>query len=147
NFIQYENPSLGWTRNTIAHNTVVVDGQDSGSAEPTAVRHDFSRDVKFLSTSAFGIFEGVNQTRALMLTPEYLLDFFHVGSKVPPTYDFLLHSFGRPSRTSPKSFSETGGLGSRYASVKDQMTTTTDEAWAFDLVLDEATTRRREQAD
>ena len=97
NFIQYENPALGWTRNTIAHSTVVVDGQDSKSVEPSAVRHDFSTDVKFLATSASGVFPGVDQTRALMLTQEYLLDFFHAGSEVPHTYDYLLHSFGGPS--------------------------------------------------
>ncbi|MEZ5582511.1 MAG: heparinase II/III family protein [Candidatus Competibacteraceae bacterium] len=27
NAVQYENPALGWTRNTIAHNTVMVDRQ------------------------------------------------------------------------------------------------------------------------
>ena len=126
---------------------MVVDGQDSGSAEPTAVRHDFSTDVKFLATSASGVFAGVDQTRALMLTREYLLDFFHAGSEVPHTYDYLLHSFGRPSPLSPKSFAETGGLGSRYSAVQDQRTATIDRDWAFDLVLDEETTRKREQAE
>lgn len=147
NFIQYENPALGWTRNSIAHNTVVVDGKDSENAKPTAVRHDFSPDVKFLATSASGVFAGVDQTRALMLTPEYLLDLFHVESEVPHTYDYLLHSFGRPNPTSPKSFADTGGLGARYAGVQNQRTTTTDKAWAFEFVLDEEATRKKERAE
>ena len=147
NFIQYENPALGWTRNTIAHNTIVVDGQDSASAAPTAVRHDFSAEVKFLATSASDLFPGVDQTRALMLTREYLLDFFHAGSEVPHTYDYLLHSFGRPSPANPDSFAEADGLGGRYSAVQDQRTATTDETWAFDLVLDEETTRKREQEE
>src|SRR5262249_47880725 len=104
NFIQYENPAIGWTPNTVAHNTMVVDGQDSTSAPPTAERHEFSPEVKFLATSASGLFPGVDQTRALMLTREYLLDIFHAGSAVPHTYDYLMHSFGRPSPISPQSF-------------------------------------------
>ena len=31
--------------------------------------------------------------------------------------------------------------------MQDQRTATTDEAWAFDLVLDEETTRKREQEE
>jgi hypothetical protein len=146
NFIQYENPALGWTRNTIAHNTLIVDGQESGNAEPT-VQHDFSRDVKFLNTSASGVFAGVDQTRALMLTREYLLDFFFAASEAPHTYDYLLHSFGRASPVSLKSFAQTDGLGDRYSVVHDQRATTTDKAWVFDLILDEERTRQKERAE
>jgi hypothetical protein len=41
------------------------------------------------------VFEGVDQTRALLLTKEYLLDVVQATSAVPHTYDYVLHSFGR----------------------------------------------------
>ena len=72
--------------------------------------------------------------------------FFTRRSGVPHTYDYLLHSFGRPNPVSPKFFSETGGLGDRYFVVRDQKTATTDDAWAFDFVVDEETTREREKS-
>ena len=37
--IQYENANIGWTRNTIAHNTLMVDEGDTRSAPPSDVRH------------------------------------------------------------------------------------------------------------
>ena len=49
-----------------------------GMPVPTGIRHEFSPEVKFLATSASGVYEGVDQTRALLLTHEYLLDIFHV---------------------------------------------------------------------
>jgi hypothetical protein len=50
------------------------------------LRHEFSPEVKFLVSSADGVFEGVDQTRALLLTKEYLLDVVHATSPVPHTY-------------------------------------------------------------
>ena len=48
-------PSAGQT----AHNTLLVDEQDTRIATPTGIRHDFAPEVKFLATSASGVFEGV----------------------------------------------------------------------------------------
>ena len=65
NAIQYENMAIGWTRNTPCHNTLLVDEQDTDNATPTAIRHEFSPELKYLATSASGVFEGVEQTRVL----------------------------------------------------------------------------------
>src|SRR4029077_13215385 len=93
NAIQYENPHIGWTRNSVSHNTLIVDEGETRNATPTSIRQEFAPEVKFVATSASGVFEGVDQTRALFLTKEYLLDVFHATSKVPHTYDYALHSF------------------------------------------------------
>lgn len=57
NAIQYENMAIGWTRNSVSHNTLMVDEQDTRDAVPTGLRHDFNPDVKFLATAAGGVFE------------------------------------------------------------------------------------------
>ena len=147
NYIQYENPSFGWTRNSVAHNTVIVDGQDSKGVKPTAIRHDFTPEVKFLATSASGVFTDVDQMRSLMLTSEYLLDFFHVRGKTAQTYDYLLHSFGRPVPVMPESFEKTSGLGGRYSVIRDQKTAETDRTWSLDLVLDGEALRNKERVE
>ena len=83
NFIQYENPALGWTRNTIAHSTVVVDGQESKSVEPSAVRHDFSTDVKFLATSASGVFPRCGPDTRANADPRVPFGLFSRGERSP----------------------------------------------------------------
>lgn len=137
NAIQYENPSIGWTRNTVAHSTMMVDEEDT-SAAPCAIRHEFTPEVKFLATSTEGVFDGVAQTRALLLTDGYLLDLFAASSKYPRVYDYLLHSMGKPQPV-------TGGFGPgvtasrRFWALEDQRGLATDRPWQLDFAAhDEA---------
>jgi hypothetical protein len=143
NAVQYENAAIGWTRNTVAHNTLVVDEGETRNAPPTGIRHEFTPDVKFLATSASGVFEGVDQTRVLVLTGEYLLDLFHATSPTPHTYDYLLHSFGVPHPADPGRYLPSDALVRRYWLLREPRATTTGTGWSLDFVLDEAVARRR----
>ena len=157
NAIQYESSAIGWTRHTCSHNTLIVDEQDTANAQPTAIRHEFSPEVKYLATSAEEVFEGVKQTRVLLLTGEYLLDVFHARSELPHTYDYMLHCFGeaRPvgpacragpehskvviskvpsgSRDLPR-FRPAANLMSRYWVIENKQAMSTDQPWSFDFV-------------
>ena len=137
NTIQYENPYIGWTRNTIGHCTLMVDEKDTRNA-PTTARHEFSPEVKFLASSASGIFEAVDQTRALLLTREYLLDLFQAGSPTPRTFDYLLHSFGKPQPAQPEQFKPSTALDKRYWLVSDRQAMNTDAPWTLDFVITNA---------
>ena len=137
NAIQYENANLGWTRSTIAHNTLMVDEGNTRSAEPSDVRHAFTPEVKYLATSASGVFEKVDQTRALLLTREYLLDVFHAASPTPRVYDYLLHSFGMPRPAQPQLFKPSRVLDERFWLVSDRQAMITDEPWALGFVIQE----------
>ena len=137
NALQYENPSVGWTRNSVSHNTLIVDEGETHDAELTALRHEFSPEVKFLASSADGVFEGVDQTRALLLTKEYLLDVVHATSPVPHTYDYVLHSFGRAEPEKPDAFEPTKALMKRYWLVDDQKAMITREPWMLDFIIEE----------
>ena len=143
NALQYENPSVGWTRNSVSHNTLIVDEGETQDAELTALRHEFSPEVKFLASSANSVFEGVDQTRALLLTKEYLLDVFHVTSPVPHTYDYVLHSFGRVQPEKPDRFAPTKALMKRYWLVDDQKAMMTHEPWMLDFMIEEKSGSRR----
>ena len=136
NALQYENPDLGWTRNSVSHNTLIVDEGETSDAQLTALRHDFSPEVKFLLSSADGVFEGVDQSRALLLTKEYLLDVVHATSQVPHTYDYVLHSFGRVEPEKPDAFEPTKAL-KRYWPVDNQRIMQTHEPWMLDFVIEE----------
>ncbi len=133
NALQYENPTIGWTRNSVSHNTVIVDGQDTRDATPTDIRHEFTPEVKFLVTSASGVFEGVDQTRALLLTKRYLLDLFQLSSDLPHTYDYLLHGFGEACPVQSAAFKTSDAMAKRFWLVDDWRAMTTDDAWSLDF--------------
>ena len=133
NAIQYENPSIGWTRNSVSHNTLIVDEKESGDAPLTGLRHEFTPDVKFLAASSSGVFAGVDQTRILLLAKDYLLDLFHASSPTPHTYDYVLHSFGSASPVAPRSFTPTDALHRRYWLIDNQQGVTTSDLWSIDL--------------
>ena len=138
NAIQYENQAIGWTRNSVCHNTLVVDGRDAQNAAPTAIRHDLAPEVKFLAVSASGVFEGVDQTRCLLLTREYLLDVFRATSEVPHAYDYLLHSFGKARPGEPNAFAPSRAMRRRYWLVEGTRGMTTGQPWWMDLVIEAA---------
>ncbi len=147
NAVQYENPAIGWTRNTVAHNTLVVDEGETRNATPTGVRHEFTPAVKFLATSASGVYEGVAQTRVLLLTPEYLLDLFHATSPVPHTYDYVLHALGAPRPDDPGRFHPSDALAARYTLLEGTRATTTGGQWALEFVQDARAVRDKEAHD
>ena len=137
NAIQYENPAHGWTRHTVSHNTMLVDECDTSVVADPTIRHEFSPEVKFLATSASGVFEGVEQTRALLLTREYLLDVFHASSKVPHTYDYVLHSLGQPRPPMLKLFQPSERPSRRYWVMAETWRMASGNPWWMDFVIEE----------
>ena len=146
NAVQYENPAFGWTRNTLAHNSVTVDEQDTRDRPPSAIRQQFGSHAKFLATSASGIFTGVDQTRALLLTDGYLLDLFHLKSAVPHDYDYLLHSMGRPEPRRAGAYRASDRSRQRYWQLEEARAARFDDAWQFDFILDTEQQRRLDRA-
>jgi len=133
NMIQYENCALGWTRNTIGHSTLMIDEGDTRPA-PCAIRHEFTPEAKFLVTSAEGVFPGVQQTRALVLTERYLLDLFAASSGSPRTCDWLLHSMGRP-RPVTDGFDTAVTASPRFWVLENQRGIDTGEPWQLDFFV------------
>jgi hypothetical protein len=141
NHEQYENPAVGWTRNTIAHNTLMVDEEDARNAPVTDVRSDFSPDSKMVAVSAEGVFEGVRQGRTLVLTKRYLLDVVSARSARPRIFDWLLHGIGTLESTGEGDFVEAAPLGPRYARLKQESSGSTDGAWGRRLAAAEGGVR------
>lgn len=86
---------LGYFKQSVAHNVVVVDGQSQG--------HRLSADlVAFAGTEAVqvaqavstGAYPGVEMTRTLLLTAGYLVDITDVASEEEHVYDWVYHNRG-----------------------------------------------------
>lgn len=135
NAVQYENPAIGWTSSSIAHNTVVVDGMNSTLPKSVKTVHDFGADVDWVQATVNERL-GITKIRTLVLTGDYLLDIFHVNSLTPRTYDYLLHSFGKIQTGDEKVYSPSAPYSPRYASVNDFKSLTTDEQWSVDFIID-----------
>ncbi|MEI6148519.1 MAG: hypothetical protein WCS01_05440 [bacterium] len=133
NAIQYEGPTIGWTTHTVCHSTLMVDEEDTAAA-PFAVRHEFTPEVKFLATSAEGVFDGVAQTRALLLTDRYLLDLFAASSKYPRVYDYLLHSMGQPQPVT-RGFHARVTASPKFWALDHQRGLVTDRQWQLDFAV------------
>src|SRR5262249_38476269 len=122
---QYEPFEYGWTRNAWAHNTLVVDESNPKGGASTH-RHDFNSDVKFLATTSSEIYPDVTESRALLLTGEYLLDLFRAGSPRSRTYDWFIHAFGRLGLAQEATFRPSNDLLKPYRWIDRERKCETD---------------------
>jgi hypothetical protein len=132
NCIQYEPPSINWTANSVAHNTLVVDRGKTANA-PFTYRHEFTPEVKFFATTA-SCYPGVLQTRALALTREYLLDLFWAESDLPHTYDWVLHGIGKLQLDNPAVYEPSSDLLQDYWWIENERRRGTSESWQADFI-------------
>jgi hypothetical protein len=84
-----------WYRQTLAHNTIVVDGKSQAPTEGKLVL--FHREAGFQAARAVATeaYEGVTLDRTVIMTPGYVLDVFRARSERPHTYDWVYHNAGR----------------------------------------------------
>jgi hypothetical protein len=134
NIIQYEPTSINWTHEGIAHNTLLVDRQ-SPRPGPFTTRHDFSPEAKFFAITG-AAFKGVTQTRALVLTPDYLADVFRAADTRgrQRTFDWVLHGLGRLYPGNPAAYRPTQALLPHYWWVDNERGRPADVTWQADWV-------------
>ncbi len=132
--ITYEPTWLNWTHEGIAHNTLLVDRQ-SPRPGPVTTRHDFTPEAKFFAVSG-SAFVDVQQTRALLLTPDYLADIFRAADTRgrERTFDWVLHGLGRLYPGNPAAYRPTQALLPSYWWVENERGRTTGTAWQADWV-------------
>jgi len=99
--------AFGFSRSVRSHCSVMVDGHvkvddwgRTGSVEPgftsdCQTRHLFQPEVKFVAARTDKRYPGVDETRALALTREYLFDFFSCVDTKPHSYAWITHTFGK----------------------------------------------------
>jgi hypothetical protein len=134
NIIQYEPTYLNWTHEGIAHNTLLVDRQSPRPGKFTT-RQDFSPGAKFFAISG-SAFPHVDQTRALLLTPDYLADVFRAGDTRgrERTFDWVVHGLGRLYPGNPAAYRPTDALVPFYWWVDNERGRRTNATWQADWV-------------
>jgi hypothetical protein len=99
--------AFGFSRSVRSHCSVMVDGHvkvddwgRTGSIEPQFTsdchtRHLFQPEVKFVAARTDQRYPGVDETRVLALTREYLLDVFSCSDARPHSYVWIAHTYGK----------------------------------------------------
>ena len=91
----YAFPNLQtWYRQTIAHNTIVVNETKQGWGNGYLRYFGESPGIKVVSGSADKVYGGVKLTRTEILIGDYFLDIFDTSAPDARTYDLPYHGFG-----------------------------------------------------
>ncbi len=69
-----------WDKQTIAHNTVVVDGKSQSAAEGTLHHFRALPGLGWMAADAGSAYSSARLLRTLWMTPEYVLDLFRIQS-------------------------------------------------------------------
>ena len=84
-----------WSRSIQSHCGVTVDGAEPKFTNATTVRKAFNEGAKFIAARNKDVFPGVDLTRSLVLTGEYLLDVTRLVSEHQREYSWFLHALGQ----------------------------------------------------
>jgi hypothetical protein len=144
NVIQYEPRWLNWTAEGIAHSTLLIDNE-SPSPGKQATRQDFTPEVKFLAVEG-SAFERSTQERALLLTDNYLVDFFRAADTGgrERTFDWVVHGLGRLYPGNPAAYRPSLDLVPHYGWIDRERSRAFDETWQADWVQSRAGILERE---
>lgn len=144
NVIQYEPRWLNWTAEGIGHSTLLIDNE-SPSAGKQTTRHDFTPEVKFFAVEG-SAFERSVQERALLMTDNYLVDFFRAADAGgrERTFDWVVHGLGRLYPGNPAAYRPGMDLVPHYGWIDRERSRAFDGSWQADWVQSRAGILERE---
>ncbi len=96
----YFNPNLQlWYRQTIAHNTLVVDQTSQSWANGEPVFYGALPGLQVAAGRSETVYPGTALTRTVIQAGDYALDLFDAVSDEPRTFDWPLHAMGQVAVT------------------------------------------------
>jgi len=117
-----------WYKATIAHNTVLVDGQSQKPASGKLERFERNADYAAVMASCDAAYPGVRHERLLLMTEAYLLVLDTLRSQTSHRYDWLYHN--RAARAVCDGAQEKVDVANKYAGgeyIHSTRRRTTDE--------------------
>lgn len=133
-----------WYRQTFAHNTICVDGQNQQHTEGRLTAFHSEPGLAIARAECDTAYAGVLMDRTTVLTGSYLLDVFTVHGETAHTYDWLWHNFG--ALTAGMQTRPLGGPlhdVNGYQHFRDVTTATTDADWSATFTLENMQTQLR----
>ncbi len=141
--VSYGNPAHGgWYKQTLSHNTVVVDGASQRQTEGRLLFHTFGDEASLVGVESDGAYEGVTLRRFMALLPEGLLDLTIALSDEQHQYDWLLHGRGGLTLEQATTPLEAPPGEGAYEWAEDWQTVSPTPALAAEWAVDETLTVR-----
>lgn len=98
--VWYENPLYrNWYRNSIAHNTLVVDEQNQLESDGDLLVYGFGDTLAMQRAHALHAAPGVIMDRAVFVTADYVADLFGAFARLPRKLDLSWHLIGDDFKT------------------------------------------------
>jgi hypothetical protein len=122
---------LQWYKQSISHNTVVVDGVSQKQSDGKLDTFVDSSYLKVMSAEANQAYEGVELKRTLMLQDEYAIDWFTAqDTEKEHQYDWVLHGLGEFTTALPlQGRKEALGNNNGYEQLKDVQSMVMENTW------------------
>ncbi len=131
----YTGTDPGYSNSIRSHSAVIVDGMEPACLTvPLATRQGLGPLVKFAAARGKGVYPGVDQTRALMLTREYLLDVSCLVSPRPRDYLWQVHTFGQACPDNPAAWAESADLRASLGDLGRERSCATGDTWTVTAV-------------
>ena len=93
--IAYGNPAHGgWYRQTVSHNTLVVDGKSQAPATGHCLAFASMPDAALCVAEAGPIYKGVKAYRAVAMIGDYVFDMLWADSAAEHQYEYAFHARG-----------------------------------------------------
>lgn len=94
--ISYGSPTIDtWYKQTLAHNTVVVDGKSQSAATGNLLHFATVPALSYVAANAGAAYPTTNLLRTLVLSDDYILDRYRVRSTdTQKTVDWIYHNHG-----------------------------------------------------
>jgi len=139
----YSGVDPGFSNSARSHSTVIVDFAEPKTIGEVPVRHRFEGPFKYVEATAEGIYDGVKQSRALVLTDDYLFDAFRLESDRPRHYQWHLHAVGHVFPQKPGGWTASRDLVGSQFDCGNERSLATDNDWSVEIVQSSGGANRR----
>jgi hypothetical protein len=141
----YSGVDPGWSNSARSHSTVIVDFQEPKTIGPVDLQQKFSEHAKFIAARGQGIYDGIDQTRALVLTDDYLVDVFRLKSDTPRHYQWTIQAVGNafPEPSGKQEWTPSFDLQGYQSDCANERSLASDEDWSVTVLQSSGGANRR----
>lgn len=136
----YINPVLndgyasGYDRSIKSHFAVVVDNSEPQFTHDVSVRKGFNEEVKFFAERTNKRYPGVNETRSIFLTREYMLEVNDLNSSEKKMYTWIVHAMGKDTGKSSSGWTSSSELDTFIPELSNEQSASVAETdWSVSV--------------
>lgn len=123
-----------WYRQTLAHNTLTVDGASQRACSGRLVGFASGEHFDWARAQCDDAYPGVRMDRSVLLGEDWMLDVFRVAASEPRVFDLAWHFDMEMECDLPLEPGEISGDSPMYGHLSDMRSTTPSGPWSVEMV-------------